>query len=385
MNTRTLLFTECVDLAGSACKPFSGTKKYVSTGAVDVDHINEADTEIVDYEGKPSRANLEAVPGDVLFARMQGTKKTLMIDSALADHIYSTGFCAVRAKDGVLTDRCLYHLLTSETFLSQKDKNCSGATQKAITNAGLNKITIQVPNIEEQGGIAEQLNAIIGIIAKRQQELTALDDLIKARFIEMFGTVKDNPYGFPTATLKEVCYKITDGKHGGCEKEADSGYYYVGAREIYDGVIHYDAAPQITYADYAKDYRRCNIEQGDLVIVSTGATIGKTAIATSPLTEKTLLQKSVALIKVKSDVISAKFLQYCYMTNLSMYMVENASAQPNLLLSKMNATVIYLPPLDLQEQFSAFVAQAEKSKVAVQKALDETQLLFDSLMQQYFG
>ena len=81
------MFTECVDLAGSACKPFSGTKKYVSTGAVDVDHINEADTEIVDYEGKPSRANLEAVPGDVLFARMQGMKKTLMIDSDRKRHV----------------------------------------------------------------------------------------------------------------------------------------------------------------------------------------------------------------------------------------------------------------------------------------------------------
>ena len=261
-----------------------------------------------------------------------------------------------------------------------------GAGLKHTNKKYIGNITISsIPSLEEQERIIKILDEVSDIINARNLEITAFDDLTKARFVEMFGTVKDNPYGFPTATLKEVCYKITDGKHGGCEKEADSGYYYVGAREIYDGVIHYDAAPQITYADYAKDYRRCNIEQGDLVIVSTGATIGKTAIATSPLTEKTLLQKSVALIKVKSDVISAKFLQYCYMTNLSMYMVENASAQPNLLLSKMNATVIYLPPLDLQEQFSAFVAQAEKSKVAVQKALDETQLLFDSLMQQYFG
>ena len=184
----------------------------------------------------------------------------------------------------------------------------------------------------------------------------------QSRFIELFGTVKDNPYHFPTATLKEVCHKITDGKHGGCEQEADSGYYYVGAREIYDGSIHYDTAPQITYADFAKDYRRCNIEQGDMVIVNTGATIGKSAIASSPLTERTLLQKSVALLKVKTEVIGAEFLRYCYMANPSMYMVESASAQPNLLLSKMNATVIYLPPIELQEQFAAFVKQTDKSK-----------------------
>ncbi len=226
-------------------------------------------------------------------------------------------------------------------------------------------MTYEIPVYDEnrQQEIVDRLNRISELIEKRQEQLVQLSELVKSRFIELFGTVKDNPYHFPTATLKEVCHKITDGKHGGCEQETDSGYYYVGAREIYDGVIHYDTAPQITFADFAKDYRRCNIEQGDMVIVNTGATIGKSAIASSHLTERTLLQKSVALIKVKTDVISAKFLRYCYMANPSMYMVECASAQPNLLLSKMNATVIYLPPMELQEQFAAFVEQTDKSKL----------------------
>ena len=226
-------------------------------------------------------------------------------------------------------------------------------------------LTYEIPVYDEnrQQEIVDRLNRISELIEKRQEQLVQLSELMKSRFIELFGTVKDNPYHFPTATLKEVCHKITDGKHGGCEQETDSGYYYVGAREIYDGVIHYDTAPQITFADFAKDYRRCNIEQGDMVIVNTGATIGKSAIASSHLTERTLLQKSVALIKVKTDVISAKFLRYCYMANPSMYMVESASAQPNLLLSKMNATVIYLPPMELQEQFATFVEQTDKSKL----------------------
>ena len=248
-------------------------------------------------------------------------------------------------------------------------------------------LTYEIPVYDEnrQQEIVDRLNRISELIEKRQEQLVQLSELMKSRFIELFGTVKDNPYHFPTATLKEVCHKITDGKHGGCEQETASGYYYVGAREIYDGVIHYDTAPQITFADFAKDYRRCNIEQGDMVIVNTGATIGKSAIASSHLTERTLLQKSVALIKVKTDVISAKFLRYCYMANPSMYMVESASAQPNLLLSKMNATVIYLPPMELQEQFAAFVEQTDKSKLAVQKGLQELEILKKSLMQQYFG
>ena len=122
-----------------------------------------------------------------------------------------------------------------------------------------------------------------------------------------------------------------------------------------------------------------------MVIVNTGATIGKSAIAVSSLTERTLLQKSVALLKVKTDMVSAEFLRYCYMANPSMYMVKSASAQPNLLLSKMNATVIYLPPRELQEQFAAFVAQVDKSKLTIQKSLDELETLNKALMQKYFG
>ena len=184
----------------------------------------------------------------------------------------------------------------------------------------------------------------------------------KFRFIEMFGTLSSNEHHYPMSALKDVCRKITDGKHGGCEQEAESGYYYVGAREIYDGGIHYDTAPQITKADFEKDYRRCNLEQGDFVLVNTGATIGKSAIAKHPLTECTLLQKSVAMFKVKPEIISTVFLKYCYEANPEMYTVESASAQPNLLLSRINSTQIYLPPIECQRQFASFVEQVDKSK-----------------------
>ena len=201
----------------------------------------------------------------------------------------------------------------------------------------------------------------------------------------MFG-VLDNPVeDYKRATLKELCYKITDGKHGGCRTEEGTKRYFVGAREIYDDEVHYDTAPEINVAEFEKDYKRCNIEIGDFLIVNTGATIGKSAIATDSRTEHTLLQKSVALLKVKHELLNPVFLKWCYRVNTKMYMVESASAQPNLLLSKINATEIYVPHIELQNQFATFVEQVDKSKVAVQKALDEAQTLFDSLMQEYFG
>ena len=239
--------------------------------------------------------------------------------------------------------------------------------------------------INEQISICNKLDKLFGIIKLREHELQILDDLIKARFVEMFGTLDTPTQAFEKATLKELCNKITDGKHGGCKSEVGTERYFVGAREIYDDDVHYELAPEINIEEFEKDYKRCNVEIGDFLIVNTGATIGKSAIACDKRTEHTLLQKSVALLKVKKDVLNPIFLKWCYRVNTKMYMVENASAQPNLLLSKINATVIYVPDIELQNQFADFVHQVDKSKVAVQKALDETQMLFDSLMQEYFN
>ena len=355
-------FLDCISVVGTTPSRFQGKRKYVSTGAVATTEINESEVVEVTYEDSPSRANLSAESGDILFAKMQGTRKTLLLDSETEENVYSTGFYAIRANPEVITTECLYYLVDSELFLTQKDKHCSGATQKAITNGGLAKIEIRVPPLSEQGILTEKLRNLTRLIADKRKQLELFDEVIKSRFIEMFGTLSSNEHHYPMSALKDVCRKITDGKHGGCEQEAESGYYYVGAREIYDGGIHYDTAPQITKADFEKDYRRCNLEQGDFVLVNTGATIGKSAIAKHPLTECTLLQKSVAMFKVKPEIISTVFLKYCYEANPEMYTVESASAQPNLLLSRINSTQIYLPPIECQRQFASFVEQVDKSK-----------------------
>lgn len=260
-----------------------------------------------------------------------------------------------------------------------------GATMKHIVKKDFDTTLIPYPNIKEQEEIAIKLDKIERIIGDRKQEIDLLDDLIKARFVEMFGTLDNPTQMFKKATLKDLCNKITDGKHGGCKSEKGTNRYFVGAREIYDDEVHYDSAPEINSEEFEKDYKRCNVEIGDFLIVNTGATIGKSAIASDKRTEHTLLQKSVALLKVKKDILNSVFLKWCYRINKQMYMVKSASAQPNLLLSKINTTVIYVPDIELQNQFADFVQTVNKSKVAVQKSLDETQLLFDSLMQKYFG
>lgn len=265
------------------------------------------------------------------------------------------------------------------------EKYFTGATIPHIYFKDYKNEEFNLDMLDRQIEIVGILKKVENIIELRRQEIEKLDDVIKARFVEMFGTLDSPTQEFRKATLKELCNKITDGKHGGCKSEAGTERYFVGAREIYDDEVHYDTAAEINTEEFEKDYKRCNLEIGDFLIVNTGATIGKSAIASDERTEHTLLQKSVALLKVKQEVLNPIFLKWCYRVNKQMYMVESASAQPNLLLSKINATVIYVPSIELQNQFADFVKQVDKSRVAVQKALDETQLLFDSLMQKYFG
>ncbi len=265
-------------------------------------------------------------------------------------------------------DKHVVNVLPEYIFYMFMDKNWEVGSNKAVMGKTLNKATlsdieIEICSIEEQKRIVGVLDKVMHVIESRRKELALLDAFIKARFVEMFGTLDNPSQEFVKATLKELCNKITDGKHGGCKAEEGTERYFVGAREIYDDEVHYDTAPEINIDEFEKDYKRCNIEIGDFLIVNTGATIGKSAIATDKRTKHTLLQKSVALLKVKKDVLNPVFLKWCYRVNKQMYIVESASAQPNLLLSKINSTVIYVPDIELQNQFASFVEQVDKSKV----------------------
>ena len=264
----------------------------------------------------------------------------------------------LKPKEGLDVDYLCYSLMFYNT-----DGLVNGATRQKLTQATMRKMLIPIRNVIEQRDIVEKLKRVYNIKQLYQLELMHLDNLIKARFVGMFGTLENPTRDFQKDILKNLCVKITDGKHGGCKNECDTGRFFVGAREIYDDKVHYDTAPEISIEEFEKSYKRCNIEKGDFLIVNTGATIGKSAIATDERTEHTLLQKSVALLKVKQDKLNPVFIKYCYRVNTSMYLVESSSAQPNLLLSKINSTEIYVPNIELQNQFAAFVHQVDKSKV----------------------
>ena len=278
------------------------------------------------------------------------------------------GLAAITVEDDIDRNYIYYFLKAKNSELINQG---TGSTFKAIGRPVLEMLKVPAISEKQKILIIKSMNFLVDIIKLRKKELILLDELIKARFIEMFGTLDDPADEFEKATLKKLCNKITDGKHGGCTSEEGTQRYFVGAREIYDDEVHYDTAPEINVEEFEKDYKRCNIEIGDFLIVNTGATIGKSAIASDERTEHTLLQKSVALLKIKKDKLNPVFLKWCYRVNTRMYMVQSASAQPNLLLSKINGTVIYVPSIERQNQFADFVQQVDKSRFDIKKSIIE--------------
>lgn len=380
-------FTDCVDIVGSSCENFEGTKFYISTGAVDEDNINEYGIEVINFEEKPSRANLVVKSDDIIFAKMQATKKTLLINEEFAEYVYSTGFCAVHAKKNILTRDCLLYLLMSEAFLNQKDKNCSGATQKAITNAGLQKIIVNIPDYKMQDDISKKLSILLKVINMRQNELDMLEDLIKARFVEMFGDPVANEMGWNTLPLENACKAIVDCPHStpSYTKE-DTGFMCIRTSIVKKNRIIWDDIEYIPEDEFLKRIQRKKPDVGDIVYTREGAILGIAAIIDRDC-NVALGQRSM-LLSPNTDKCTSEFL--CVAMNRDSFL-DNAlkgvsgSASPHINVGDIKAFRMIMPPIELQEQFADFFHQVNKSKVVVQKSLNETQMLFDSLMQKYFG
>lgn len=378
---------DCMTLVGGTPSRYEGEKTYVSTGAVDCDHVDYAQAERVTYDNRPSRANLSVAEGDILFAKMCGTKKTLRIDRLLSEHLYSTGFCAVRANESIMDAALLYHLLASDQFLTQKDQNSSGATQKAITNAGLRKIVIQVPDLSEQRKLAANLDCIEQLMAKRREQLVSFDQLVKSRFIELFGDPVDNDRAWATETLNSVCSTIVDCPHSTPSYTSDNtGYMCIRTSIVKKNHIMWDEIEYIPEQEYYQRIQRKRPERGDIIYTREGAILGIAAMIDREC-NVALGQRSM-LLSPNTYKCLPQFLSAAM--NFDSFLRKvlggvSGSASPHINVGDIKAFAIILPPIELQEQFAALVEQTDKSKLAVQKSLEELEILKKSLMQQYFG
>ena len=269
----------------------------------------------------------------------------------------------------------LYYMFLAKDWDEGTNKAVMG---KTLNKATLAKTTIDVHSLAEQEKIIDTLDKVASVIDARQQQLLALDDLIKARFVEMFGDEKN------LMTMNDVCSIITDGTHQP-PKFIDDGIPFIFVSNITGNKVTYDAEKYIDQDTYDELIKRTPIEIGD-ILLSTVGSYGHPAVVKT--NKKFLFQRHIAYLKPKKELIDSDYLHGAILSPDAQRQIEEGVkgiAQKTLNLSEIKKMRIPVPNLDKQKEFSAFVAQIDKSKSVIQKSLDETQLLLDSLMQEYFG
>lgn len=299
------------------------------------------------------------------------------------------GFKNLICSEKILNKYLYWFLKGNTSFLNSLGR---GATFKEISKSIVSQIEINVPDIEYQKEAADILEKVSEVIYLRKQELTALDNLINARFVEMFGDPATNPYNWDKINISEVVGdKVSNGFFAKRDDYADDGNVSVmGVAYIVNRMYsQWQDLPRTNGTD--KDIEKFEVKYGDMLfcrssLVAEG--IGKTSIVPEDVPQNTLFECHVIRLPLDLSKCVPEYMQvFSTMEYFRRQIIAQSKTATMTTIGQdgiLKADIL-LPPMSKQREFYAFVHQVNKSKVAVQKALDETQMLFDSLMQEYFG
>ena len=265
-----------------------------------------------------------------------------------------------------------------------------------IPNTGYNRhfkwlkeAKIYYPNSEEQSKIVLILDEISSVIEHRQRQLQKLDELVKARFIELFGDMFLNSKAWKKQALDSLADVVSGITKGRKTKEPQLiEVPYMAVSNVKDGYIDWTTVKTIQATQ--QEIEQYRLLPDDVLMTEGGDPdkLGRGAILKEPL-QNCIHQNHIFRVRLnESLILPAFFEEYLKHQKAKRYFLgcaKQTTGIASINMRQLKALPVLLPPLELQEQFAAFVEQTDKSKVAVQKALDEAQLLFDSLMQKYFG
>ena len=277
----------------------------------------------------------------------------------------------------------LYYALQSkvDSLIAQG----TGSTFKAISKKVLEATYIPAYSSDEQEHISNTIGRVDRAVAARRNQLILLDQLVKSRFVELFGVYPLNPKGWETATIRDI---VTDVRYGSSRPAVDGGKYpYLRMNNItYGGELDLTDSKRIDIPDNELD--KCTVRRGDVLFNRTNSKelVGKTCVYNRD--EMMVLAGFVIRVRVTERILPeflSAFLNTDFSKRMLLGMCKAAIGQANINAQEMQDIGIYLPPTELQRQFVQFKEQTDKSKLAVQKSLEELEILKKSLMQQYFG
>lgn len=342
------------------------------------------DTRYVNKEKYNELQRFNVIGGDIIVSCRGTIGETFIVPDDAPMGIMHPSIMKIRLKEGVYNKFYFNKLLTTRLKKHKNEANGSGI-KMAISATSLGKELFPVPTLEEQQEIAETLDKLQSIITHRRTQLEKLDLLVKARFVEMFGDSSK----YNIEQLKNNVEEMFIGPFGSALKSE----YFVDEKDAYCMVYEQKHAIQKTlnlptrYVDKEKynELKRFTVLGNDIIISCRG-TIGE--IYSIPKDAPMgIMHPSIMKIRLNKEKYRNLFFTIMleqYMQN-SMTKAKGSGVKMAVTATELGKEFFIVPSIEEQKTFENFVKQVDKSKVAVQKALDEAQLLFDSLMQEYFG
>lgn len=367
--------------------PVLRTTNFTNDGVINYNNVVTRDIQKKDLSQKYLQ------PGDIIIEKsggsdMQPVGRVVYYDGEANWYLFNnfTGGLRIRNKD-IWYPRYVFYALY-ENYIkggTRQYENKTTGLHNLKTDQYVQDFVVQEQPMEYQRMVVSNLDKVSELISLRKQQLAKLDELVKSRFVEMFGTYPINPMGWKTGTIRDV---VADVRYGSSRPAVDGGKYpYLRMNNItYGGELDLSDVKRIDVPE--NELEKCTVRRGDVLFNRTNSKelVGKTCVYDRD--EMMVLAGFVIRVRV-NDLVLPEFLSAFLNTDFSkrtlLGMCKAAIGQANINAQEMQSIGIYIPPVELQKEFVQFKNQTDKSKFEIQKSLDKLETLKKSLMQKYFG
>lgn len=324
----------------------------------------------------------EIFPGDILVSRLPDPIGRACIIPDTDERMITAVDCTIcRVDKSMILPEFLCYFMRSAMYYNAIMENVTGTTRKRISRKNLGNVNVRLFPLDDQQAIVHKLDYITKIIKLRKKELAQLDYLIKARFVEMFGDINLNDKKWNHEPLGKLCTIVRGSSPRPIEQFLGGDVPWIKIGDATDGDnVYLTSTKEHIIQEGVKKSRL--VKAGSLIFANCGVSLGFARILTF---DGCIHDGWLAMEDIDARLDKVFLLQSLNQMTEHFRSIAPAGTQPNLNTVIMKCYQQIMPPIELQREFIRFAKQVDKSKAAVQKALDETQLLFDSLMQEYFG
>lgn len=300
-------------------------------------------------------------------------------------------YCNQGFKNLVCSDkifnRYLYHFLKSKTdYLNSLGR---GATFKEISKSIVENIEVPLPPPDEQRKIAAVLDKISNLIAKRRQQLDKLDEMVKSRFVEMFGDMIYNPYNWPTQQLEEIADIVSGITKGRKVKEQNLiEVPYMAVSNVKDGYIDWKTVKTIFATQ--SEIEQYRLLPYDILMTEGGDPdkLGRGAVIQNP-PKNCIHQNHIFRVRLNESILLpsyfSEFLKHQKAKQYFVRCAKQTTGIASISMRQLKGLPVLLPPVELQNQFSVFVDQIDKTKATISINLKKLKILKMALIQKHFG